>query len=91
MFQWRYTAELLCLEMYSILANTSYPNMIWSTVSLCRVIIIIIYRIVFEIKLISHYKDFNKQYSRISRKKKGSLQTFFMVLLAACGFSEKTK
>ena len=33
--RWRYTAASLCLEMYSVLANTSHPDTIWSTVSSC--------------------------------------------------------
>ena len=35
MLQWRYAAALLCLEMYSVLANTSHPDTIWSTISSC--------------------------------------------------------
>ena len=33
MLQWRYAASLLCLEMYSVLANTSHPDTIWFIVS----------------------------------------------------------
>ena len=33
--QWRYAAALLCLVMYSVLAKTSHPDTIWSTVSSC--------------------------------------------------------
>ena len=32
MLQWRHAAALLCLATHSILANTSHPDTIWSTV-----------------------------------------------------------
>ena len=35
MLQWRYAAALLCVEMYSVLANTTHPDTIWSTVYSC--------------------------------------------------------
>ena len=34
MLQWRYAAALLCLEMYSVLANTSHPDIQYGPLSL---------------------------------------------------------